>query len=92
MWCLSRTKEKLKSPEEDMDKLTNELQCPQCGARFPVELGRMRVNVPNSCPSCGFECRISEDQAIKAHRFLERLEYGKKIVSPVSQSVLAKPA
>lgn len=68
-----------------MDDLTNRLRCPQCGANFPVEVNRMRVNVINSCPSCGFPCGVSEDQAIKAHRFLERLEYGKRIVSPIPQ-------
>lgn len=68
-----------------MDDLTNVLLCPQCGTNFPVEVNRMRVNVPNSCPSCGFLCSVSEDQAISAHRLLERLEYGKRIVGPMPQ-------
>jgi DNA-directed RNA polymerase subunit RPC12/RpoP len=67
--------------EEEMDKLTN-LRCPQCGTSFPVELHKMRSNMPASCPSCGSQCRASEDQAIRAHRLLERLEYRKRIVSP----------
>jgi hypothetical protein len=68
-----------------MGDLTNGLRCPQCGTNFPVELNRMRVNVPNQCPSCGFLCTVSEDQAISAHRLLERLEYRKRIVSPIPQ-------
>ena len=67
--------------EEEMDKLTN-LRCPQCGTSFPVELHKMRVNVPASCPSCGSQCGISEDQAIRAHRLLERIEYRRRIASP----------
>ena len=69
-----------------MDSLTNRLRCPRCGEGFPVELDRMRVNVPNSCPSCGFPCEISEDQAIRAQRLLERLEYRKRIVTPIPQA------
>ncbi len=69
-----------------MDKLAPKLRCSQCGTIFPVELNRMRANVPNSCPSCGFQCGVSEHQAIRAHRLMERLEYRKKIVSPLSQS------
>ena len=67
--------------DEEMNKLTN-LRCPQCGTSFPVELHKMRVNMPAPCPSCGAQCRASEDQAIRAHRLLERLEYRKRIVSP----------
>ncbi len=69
-----------------MDSLTNGLRCPRCGTTFPLELNRMRVNVPNSCPSCGFPCEISEDQAIGAQRLLERLEYDRRIVSPIPRS------
>jgi hypothetical protein len=68
-----------------MDDLTNRLRCPQCGTNFPVELNRMRVNVPNPCPSCGCLCRASADQAISAHRLLERLEYRKRTVGPMPQ-------
>ncbi len=68
-----------------MDDLTNSLRCPQCGTNFLVEINKMRVNVTNSCPSCGFQCGVSEDQAIRAHRLLERLEYGKRIVGPIPQ-------
>ncbi len=58
-----------------MDKLTSRLRCPRCGTGFPVKLEKMRVNVFNPCPSCGFQCGVSEIQAITAHRLLERLEY-----------------
>lgn len=67
--------------DEEVDRLTN-LRCPQCGTCFPVELHKMRVNMPASCPSCGSECRASKDQAIRAHRLLERLEYRKRTGSP----------
>ena len=58
-----------------MDTFTATLRCPRCGAPFPVELSRMRANLPNRCPSCGAECAVSGDRAISAHRLLERLEY-----------------
>jgi len=51
-----------------------ELQCSACGNRFSVELGRMRVNLGHVCPRCGSECPISSDQALQAHRALERIE------------------
>jgi DNA-directed RNA polymerase subunit RPC12/RpoP len=69
-----------------MDNLTNRLRCPRCGTGFPVELNTMRASVPNSCPSCGFSCGVSEDQAIRAHRLLGRLEYRRRVVSPLLQS------
>ena len=64
-----------------MDKFMTNLQCPHCGTAFLVELHRMRLNLPNSCPSCGAQCEISRDQAIEAQRLLERLEYRAKIAS-----------
>jgi hypothetical protein len=64
-----------------MDNMTNKLRCPKCGTSFPVELHKMRVNVTNLCPSCGCQCGISENQAISAHRLLERMEYQKRTVS-----------
>ena len=76
--------------DEEMDNLTTMLRCPQCGASFPVELHKMRVNVANFCPSCGYRCGISEDQAIRAHRLLERLEYRRRIMNP--QSIAAGAA
>ena len=66
-----------------MDNLTNRLWCPLCGARFFVELQKMRANMPSSCPSCGFQCGITEVQAISAHRLLERLEYRESMVIPI---------
>jgi DNA-directed RNA polymerase subunit RPC12/RpoP len=71
---------------KEMDELTDGLQCPRCGTGFPVELNRMRANVPIFCPSCGFSCGVSEEEAIRAHRLLERLEYRKGVVSPLLQS------
>jgi hypothetical protein len=71
---------------EEVHSLTNRLRCPRYRAGFAVELKRMRKNVPNSCPSCGFPCEISEDQAIRAQRLLDRLEYYKRIVTPIPSS------
>ena len=65
-----------------MDSFMTKLRCPRCGAGFPVELSRMRLNYPNYCPSCGSPCEISVDQAIRAHRLLERLESMKRIPGP----------
>jgi len=65
-----------------MDPFTTKLRCPRCGAGFPVELSRMRLNYPNHCPSCGSPCEISVDEAIRAHRLLERLESMRRIPGP----------
>jgi hypothetical protein len=65
-----------------MDPSTTRLRCPRCGAGFPVELSRMRLNYTNYCPSCGNPYEISVDQAIRAHRLLERLESMKRIPGP----------
>ena len=75
---------------KNLDKLTNRLRCPQCGTRFRVELHKMRLNVPNSCPLCGFQCGISKDQAIRAHRLMEWLEYLERILNPIPQSGVIK--
>jgi len=65
-----------------MDPFTTKLRCPRCGACFSVELSRMRLNYTNCCPSCEAPCEISVDQAIRAHRLLERLESTKRIPGP----------
>lgn len=54
---------------------TKQVHCPDCGTSFRVELRKMRFGFPNVCPSCGARCGISQDQAIKAQRLLERLEH-----------------
>jgi Zn finger protein HypA/HybF involved in hydrogenase expression len=59
----------------EMDDYTAQLRCPRCASSFAVELRKMRLNLPNLCPVCGTQCRISGDRAIKAQRLLERLEY-----------------
>ncbi len=69
-----------------MDEPANTLRCSQCGTTFAIELNRMRANVCNPCPSCGFQCGVSQDYAIRAHRLLEWLEYRKKIASTLPQS------
>jgi rubredoxin len=67
--------------DERMDRLMMRLHCPQCGTSFGVEPNKMRANMPTSCPSCGLQCGISEGEAIRAHRLLERLEYRKRIMN-----------
>ncbi|MGA2107639.1 MAG: hypothetical protein ABSH25_08340 [Syntrophorhabdales bacterium] len=62
-----------------MDAFTRKLSCPRCGAGFRVELSKMRLNYPICCPSCGSPWEISPDQAIKAHRLLEKLESMKRV-------------
>jgi hypothetical protein len=57
-----------------MKRTTASRQCPQCASDFSVELNEMRFNYPNRCPSCGAGCMISSDEAIRAHRLLERIE------------------
>lgn len=57
-----------------MADYTLNVGCTACGGMLTVELRRMRLNLPNACPGCGSWHRISEDEAIKAHRLLEELE------------------
>ena len=64
---------------------TTTLRCPRCGRDFPVDLSRMRFNLPNSCPSCGAECEISSDRAISAHRLLERLELKNRMAAAAAR-------
>lgn len=55
-------------------RLTAPLQCAHCGKGFRVELRKMRMNFPISCPACGELYCVSKDRAIEAHRLLEMLE------------------
>jgi hypothetical protein len=66
-----------------MGKTTASLQCPQCARDFSVELNEMRSNYPNRCPSCGAGCMISSDEAIRAHRLLERIECANRTPGPI---------
>jgi hypothetical protein len=54
-----------------------------------VELQRMRLNSPIPCPSCKARCDISPEQAIRAHRILERLEYRTRAAAGLAPSVIA---
>ena len=53
--------------------------CAACGGSYAEELRRLRSNLYSICPGCGFAHAISEDEAIHAHRLLERLESGERI-------------
>ena len=57
-----------------MADLTATLICAACSRSYGVELRRMRLNLEHPCPGCGCTNKITEDQAIKAHRLLEELE------------------
>jgi hypothetical protein len=62
-------------------KMTNfsaKVTCPGCAVSYQVELRRMRLNIHNRCPACGRLNTVSEGQAIRAQRFLERLELKEK--------------
>ncbi|MGD0658724.1 MAG: hypothetical protein ABSD38_11725 [Syntrophorhabdales bacterium] len=74
-----------------MDTFTTTMRCSRCGAAFPVELSRMRVNFPNSCSACGAECAISGDRAISAHRLLEELEYKNRTAAAQAKDGHSRP-
>ena len=74
-----------------MDIFTTTMRCPRCGAAFPVELSRMRVNFPNRCPSCEAECAVSGDRAISAHRLLEELEYKNRTAAARTKDGHSRP-
>ncbi|MGD0229328.1 MAG: hypothetical protein ABSC19_03080 [Syntrophorhabdales bacterium] len=40
-----------------------------------MELAKMRTGFTHPCPSCGLARRISEKEAIRAHRRLDELEH-----------------
>jgi Zn finger protein HypA/HybF involved in hydrogenase expression len=48
-----------------MDFITK-CTCANCAQAYPVELRRMRLNLNNLCPACGFPNSISEDEAFRA--------------------------
>ena len=48
--------------------------CTCCNKTYQVELRKMRLNIHNFCPLCGFPNSISEKEAFNAQRLLERLE------------------
>lgn len=58
----------------EMAEFSAKLICNICATGYLVDLRRMRLNIHNPCPTCGFPNSISEDQAIKAKRLLESLE------------------
>ena len=58
-----------------MADFRTDLQCGRCERSFSVELTKMRLNLKHACPFCGFECRVSQEQAIQAHRALDELQH-----------------
>ena len=60
--------------DEEMTDSCISLRCHACGRSFSVEIDRMRLNLSHACPSCGGEYSISGEQALKAHRRLEKFE------------------
>jgi len=61
-----------------MTDLKMQLHRGACRKNFPVELNRMRFAFLHACPSCGAAYRISEKEAIRAHRLLEQIERVRK--------------
>jgi hypothetical protein len=53
---------------------TTRRTCANCSETYRVELQRMRLNLYNPCPACGFHNGISEEEAFSAQRLLELLE------------------
>ena len=65
-----------------MNGFTKKVRCPVCRTSFQVELSRMRLNYPHCCPKCTSPFEISTEQAIQAHRLLEKLESMKRVSDP----------
>jgi len=61
-----------------MSDFTVNTLCTRCRKGYRVELRSMRSNQRVPCPTCGFPNGVSEEQAIEAHRLLERLEMERK--------------
>jgi DNA-directed RNA polymerase subunit RPC12/RpoP len=57
-----------------MEDFSVEIKCTGCGRGYHVALRKMRLNVNNICPACGFRNGISQRDAISAQRLLEKLE------------------
>jgi len=53
--------------------------CAGCGKEYGIALRKMRSNVRDVCPACGYLNVVSQDDAIKAQRLLERLELEEKL-------------
>ncbi len=64
-----------------MEALSIERTCPNCGRSYHIALRKMRVNIHNLCPVCGFPHHFSHDDAIKAQRLLEKLELEERVRS-----------
>jgi DNA-directed RNA polymerase subunit RPC12/RpoP len=64
-----------------MEDFSVELKCTACGRGYHVALRKMRLNVHNVCPACGFRNSISQDDAIRAQRLLEKLELEERLRS-----------
>lgn len=61
-----------------MADLKTELRCRACERSFSVELTTMRFNFQHTCPFCGSAYRVSEEEAIRAHRALDEIEHMRK--------------
>lgn len=62
-----------------MEDFSTNLACASCGKEYRIALRKMRSNVRSVCPACGHFNVVSEDDAIKAQRLLERLELEEKL-------------
>jgi DNA-directed RNA polymerase subunit RPC12/RpoP len=62
-----------------MEDFSVALTCTGCGRSYRVALRKMRVNVNNVCPACGFRNNVSQEDAIKAQRLLEKLELEERV-------------
>lgn len=60
--------------DKEMEDFSVELTCTGCGRSYHTALRKMRLNVHHVCPTCGFRNIISQNEAIRAQRLLEKLE------------------
>ena len=67
-----------------MESLKADVQCSTCEKSFSVDLNKMRLNYQHTCPFCGAPYRVSEKEAIRAHRALDGIEHMRKCACCVS--------
>ncbi|HVN94926.1 MAG TPA: hypothetical protein VMT62_00705 [Syntrophorhabdaceae bacterium] len=62
-----------------MKDFTIHRKCANCRGYYEMKLRDIRRDFKNSCPVCGHSNSVSENQAARAQRLLERLEEKQRV-------------
>lgn len=68
-----------------MGELSAHLQCRRSGPGF------LRLDCSHRCYSFASKCAISSDQAIRVHRFPERIEWVQRVSGSVQSVEISSP-